>query len=63
VPETWVIDPNGYVRARFISESPQKDCGFADPTDAEQQLMGSASVNRRLKGWPGWLACCSSSSA
>ena len=20
VPETWIIDPNGFVRARFISE-------------------------------------------
>ena len=53
VPETWIIDPDGVVRGRVISEV------TADFLSSRIQLLPGASMstaNRHVKRWPGWVA-------
>ncbi len=58
VPETWIISDTGIVTARFIGEI-TADGLTTTLADLRRQSGGglmSSDLNRRLKGWPGWVA-------
>ncbi len=58
VPETWIIDPNGFVRRRFISEVTADGLSGVLQSMRDGAPVSASSrrdLNRRLKGWPGWV--------
>ena len=55
VPETWIIDPSGVVRARIITEVTAEGLGALDQPAARTGAVSGA-LNTYLKRWPGWLA-------
>ena len=54
VPETWIIDDNGVVRARFVGEVTAESPGTA-PAVPRGGAERSRRWNRQAKRWPGWI--------
>ncbi len=55
MPETWIIDPDGFVRARFGGEITAEGVGTLLQQLREALRLMPSAAWKRAKGWPGWV--------
>ena len=55
VPETWIIDDNGFVRSAHHQRGDRRGSRQPDPAATGDDAMRSSTLNRTVKRWPGWV--------